>query len=106
MFLLEYDLVTDYPERRSEFREDHLALATEETQRGELVLWRIQRTGPFWSGGCRSRGRRRVRPSRSLRDQRLGALVFNPTVDRWDRHGRLPLGMITGRQKTGRSSAL
>jgi uncharacterized protein YciI len=38
MFLLEYDLVTDYIERRAEFREDHLALATEAAQRGELVL--------------------------------------------------------------------
>jgi len=38
MFLLEYDLVADYLERRSEFREDHLALATEAAQRGELVL--------------------------------------------------------------------
>ena len=38
MFLLEYDLVTDYLERRSEFREDHLALATEATRREELVL--------------------------------------------------------------------
>ena len=38
MFLLEYDLVTDYIERRAEFRESHLALATEAAQRGELVL--------------------------------------------------------------------
>ena len=38
MFLLEYVLVADYLERRSEFREDHLALATEAAQRGELVL--------------------------------------------------------------------
>ena len=38
MFLLEYDLVADYLERRSEFREDHLALATEAAERGELVL--------------------------------------------------------------------
>ena len=38
MFLLEYDLVTDYIERRAEFREAHLALATEAAQRGELVL--------------------------------------------------------------------
>ena len=38
MFLLEYDLVTDYIERRAEFREAHLTLATEAAQRGELVL--------------------------------------------------------------------
>jgi len=38
MFLLEYDLVTDYLERRAEFREAHLALATDAAQRGELVL--------------------------------------------------------------------
>ena len=38
MFLLEYDLVTDYIERRAEFREAHLALATEAAQRGQLVL--------------------------------------------------------------------
>jgi uncharacterized protein YciI len=38
MFLLEYDLVADYLERRSEFREDHLALAAEATRRGDLVL--------------------------------------------------------------------
>jgi uncharacterized protein len=38
MFLREYDLVADYLERRSKFREDHLALATEAAQRGDLVL--------------------------------------------------------------------
>ena len=38
MFLLEYDLVTDYIERRAEFREAHLALATEAAERGQLVL--------------------------------------------------------------------
>lgn len=54
MFLLEYDLVTDYLERRSKFREDHLALATESAQRGtwcSAVLWRIPRIGPSWCGG-------------------------------------------------------
>ncbi len=38
MFLLEYDLVDDYIERRAEFRDVHLALATEAAQRGQLVL--------------------------------------------------------------------
>jgi len=38
MFLLEYDLVDDYIERRTEFRAAHLALATEAAQCGQLVL--------------------------------------------------------------------
>jgi len=38
MFLLEYDLVTDYIERRAEFRDAHLALATEAAERGQLAL--------------------------------------------------------------------
>ena len=38
MFLLEYDLVDNYIERRAEFRNEHLGLATEAAQRGQLVL--------------------------------------------------------------------
>jgi hypothetical protein len=37
-FLLLYDLVEDYLERRPEFRDEHLALASGARERGELVL--------------------------------------------------------------------
>jgi uncharacterized protein len=37
-FLLIYHVVDDYVARRAEFREEHLRLAREAHQRGELVL--------------------------------------------------------------------
>jgi uncharacterized protein len=37
-FLLFYDLVPDYLERRKEYREEHLMLARAAERRGELVL--------------------------------------------------------------------
>lgn len=37
-FLLLYDVVPDYLERRAPLREEHLALATTAHRRGELVL--------------------------------------------------------------------
>ncbi|WP_041863027.1 YciI-like protein [Bordetella petrii] len=37
-YLLFYDLVPDYLERRGEFRDTHLALARQAVARGELVL--------------------------------------------------------------------
>ena len=37
-WLLLYDVVADYLERRGEFRAEHLALATASRERGELVL--------------------------------------------------------------------
>ncbi len=37
-YLLIYDLVDDYVERRSAFREEHLRLARESHERGELVV--------------------------------------------------------------------
>jgi uncharacterized protein YciI len=37
-WLLEYELVDDYLERRAEFRPEHLGLATDALGRGELVL--------------------------------------------------------------------
>ncbi len=37
-FLLLYDFVPDYLQRRATFRADHLRLAWEAQQRGELVL--------------------------------------------------------------------
>ena len=37
-FLLLYDVVDDYLERRGEFRDEHLALAHEAQGRGELML--------------------------------------------------------------------
>lgn len=37
-FLLLYDLVPDYLERRGEFRDAHLALAWQSHRRGEMVL--------------------------------------------------------------------
>jgi uncharacterized protein len=37
-FLLLYDLVDDYLERRGEFREEHLGLANAARERGELFL--------------------------------------------------------------------
>lgn len=36
--VLEYDLVGDYLERRSQFREEHLGLARAAHERGELAL--------------------------------------------------------------------
>jgi uncharacterized protein YciI len=37
-FLLIYDLAPDYLERRGEFRAEHLALAWQAVERGELLL--------------------------------------------------------------------
>jgi uncharacterized protein YciI len=37
-FVLFYDLVPDYLERRAEYRDEHLRLAWEAAERGELVL--------------------------------------------------------------------
>jgi uncharacterized protein len=37
-YLLEYALIEDYLERRTVFREEHLALAREAQRRGELIL--------------------------------------------------------------------
>lgn len=37
-YLLFYEIVDDYLERRSAFRDEHLALAWEARERGELVL--------------------------------------------------------------------
>lgn len=37
-YLLLYELVDDYMERRPAFREEHLSLAQEATARGDLVL--------------------------------------------------------------------
>lgn len=37
-FLLTYDLAPDYLERRAEFRDEHLKLAWEAQERGEIVL--------------------------------------------------------------------
>jgi len=37
-YLLIYDLAADYLERRSEFRQEHLALAWRAHERGELIL--------------------------------------------------------------------
>ncbi|CAH2774066.1 MAG: FIG00454952: hypothetical protein [uncultured Paraburkholderia sp.] len=37
-FLLTYDLVQDYLERRGEYRDSHLKLAWAAAERGELVL--------------------------------------------------------------------
>jgi uncharacterized protein YciI len=37
-YLLLYDLAPDYLERRSQFRKDHLGLAWQASERGELVL--------------------------------------------------------------------
>ncbi len=37
-FLLMYDVVDDYVERRAAFRREHIALAREAVARGELVL--------------------------------------------------------------------
>ena len=37
-YLLLYDLVDDYMERRPAFRDEHLELAREANERGELVL--------------------------------------------------------------------
>ena len=37
-FALLYDLVSDYVERRAQYRSEHLALAWEASARGELVL--------------------------------------------------------------------
>lgn len=36
--LLEYQLVSDYLERRGEFREEHLGLAQAAAERGEIAL--------------------------------------------------------------------
>jgi hypothetical protein len=37
-YILFYDVVDDYVEKRAKFRDEHLKLATQAHQRGELVL--------------------------------------------------------------------
>ncbi len=37
-YLMFYDLASDYLERRSEFRAEHLALAWQSCERGEMIL--------------------------------------------------------------------
>jgi uncharacterized protein len=37
-YLLIYDLTTDYLERRAAFRKEHLALAWQASERGELIM--------------------------------------------------------------------
>ncbi|MGZ3699960.1 MAG: YciI-like protein, partial [Bdellovibrionota bacterium] len=37
-FLLRYEVVSDYVERRAEFRKEHLALAHEYADKGQLLL--------------------------------------------------------------------
>ena len=37
-YALEYDVVDDYVERRAAFREEHLGIARESFDRGELIL--------------------------------------------------------------------
>ncbi len=37
-FVLTYDVVDDYVERRAQFREEHLGIAKASHQRGELIL--------------------------------------------------------------------
>lgn len=37
-YLLCYDFVPDYPERRAQYRNEHLKLAWEAQERGEIVL--------------------------------------------------------------------
>ena len=37
-YLLMYDVVDDYADRRTPFRKDHIALARDAVERGELVL--------------------------------------------------------------------
>jgi uncharacterized protein len=37
-YILTYEVVEDYVERRAEFREEHLGIANESHERGQLVL--------------------------------------------------------------------
>jgi uncharacterized protein YciI len=37
-YLLEYEMTADYPQRRAEFRGEHLALAWAASDRGEMIL--------------------------------------------------------------------
>jgi uncharacterized protein len=37
-FVLTYEVVGDYVERRAQFREEHLGIAKESQERGELIL--------------------------------------------------------------------
>jgi uncharacterized protein len=37
-YILTYEVVEDYVERRAEFREEHLGIAKESHERGQLVL--------------------------------------------------------------------
>lgn len=37
-FVLSYEVVEDYVERRAQFREEHLGLASDARERGELIL--------------------------------------------------------------------
>ena len=46
-YLLFYDVVDDYVERRLAFREAHLLLARQAVERGELVPWLTRLMEPF-----------------------------------------------------------
>ena len=51
-FLLFYEFTDDYIERRRAFREEHLELAREAKERGELVLAALTPTHPMVRRWC------------------------------------------------------
>ena len=64
-WLLQYDLVDDYLERRAALREEHLSLATAAHERGEPVLagpLPIPPTARCWCSGPTTRPRPSASP--------------------------------------------
>ena len=94
-YLMFYELVPDYVERRKAFRADHLALAWRAHEAGELVLGGIldepvDRAVLFFQGDSPDVARR-FAEVRSLRDQRTRGPVGGAPVDHRGRHpGRDP----------------
>jgi uncharacterized protein YciI len=84
-YLLLYDVVDDYVERRAEFREAHLRLAREALERDELVmagaLWEpVDGAALLFRGDDRAVAERFAEADPYVRN----GLVTNWRVRRWD----------------------
>ena len=83
--LLEYTLADDYLDRRAALREEHLSLAREAHERGELLLAGAL-PDPYDRGSAgvdgAPRGRRAIRRRGPLRDERPGHQVVGAPVER------------------------
>ena len=88
-FVLFYDYVEGIVEKRAPFRGDHLALANEYLERGELLMagaFADPVDGAAFVFSVEDRARvEGVRGRRPVRGERARALVAHPRVDRGSR---------------------